>query len=367
MPAYRLFGFYRFLLAFMVLVSHSWSLRFGTAYPFVQQIGIGNVAVMGFFILSGYVISEAVDRFYPGRPGAFIANRCVRLVPPYWAAVALSAAIHLLLIRFGTLRLIDYDVPPVARIQSWDNALIQLTAIIPVANFNQWLGNADWYYFVRYLWAIFVEFVFYGAMALAMLAWPLARRWFTLRAFAGLCALGALAIHGVSEYVRPLHSSFAFVPYFVFGASLYAWQDRRDRAALAVAVLAFLALMLHFSRYTQGTVPLSAAWAGRLGEPPVLVPILIMLTCALVVIPLARIEVSSRLARADRAIGDLSYPLYINHYVVTIAVFSLLPVGGVAQGAAIALSLAVSFAMMRLVEQPTAGLRARIRGRSVTR
>jgi peptidoglycan/LPS O-acetylase OafA/YrhL len=62
---YRLFGSYRAALAFAVVVSHSLPMLGQT---FLQQVELGNIAVMSFFILSGFIIAEAGSTFYKGRP-----------------------------------------------------------------------------------------------------------------------------------------------------------------------------------------------------------------------------------------------------------------------------------------------------------
>ena len=103
MPGYRPFGTLRFVLALLVVVSHSWDLTFAENNLLVD-IGIGNVAVMGFFVLSGFIITEALATFYAGRPVAFLANRLTRIAPPYWAALAFSIGVHLLLFAHGYVR-----------------------------------------------------------------------------------------------------------------------------------------------------------------------------------------------------------------------------------------------------------------------
>src|SRR4051812_5622231 len=51
---YRPFGSLRFFLAASVVVSHSMPLE--APNSFLAQMGIGNFAVMGFFVLSGFII-----------------------------------------------------------------------------------------------------------------------------------------------------------------------------------------------------------------------------------------------------------------------------------------------------------------------
>jgi len=87
---YRLFGGYRMLLAWLVLTSHA-----NRYLPdWVGSLALGNVGVFCFFVLSGFVIAEALDRFYPGVPHRFLANRLLRIYPTYWAVCAIAVAVY---------------------------------------------------------------------------------------------------------------------------------------------------------------------------------------------------------------------------------------------------------------------------------
>ena len=105
------------------------------------------------------------------------------------------------------------------------------------------------------------------------------------------CACAALTVHVFSEYVRPLHFSFAFIPYFTLGASLYAAREQRARFTRFVVLLSYLLIGLHFSRYTQGKIPLSIEWLEGLSRPTVFVPVLVTLTLPGMVVWLARMSV----------------------------------------------------------------------------
>ncbi|MCG2633047.1 acyltransferase [Bradyrhizobium sp. WYCCWR 13023] len=361
---YRAFGGFRFALALTVVLSHTWFLTFSER-NFIQDIGIGNFAVMGFFVLSGYIISEAVDAFYANRAGAFTANRLLRLVPPYWAAAVVSIAVHWTVTRYGTLKLPDYETPPEVMFSA-RNFLVQITAIIPVFNFNQFLPRIEWYYFVRFAWAIFVEFVFYFSIAICISLWPIAKRFVSLRTYLAICAMGAIAVHGVNEFVHHLHTSFAFIPYFVLGASLYWATSKRERLAWAIAGACYLLIAFHFTRYTQGQLSAYADWWSGMRKPVVLVPTVIMLAIPLIMLWLSEIELTDRSKLTDSALGDLTYPVYLNHYAVLVAIYSFVAVRSVAaQIAAIVVSLVLSWLLHQAIEAPMSSLRDRLRGKSL--
>jgi peptidoglycan/LPS O-acetylase OafA/YrhL len=363
--AYRVLGGLRFSLAMMVVVGHTFALSFGAGPPryFIAQIGLGNIAVNGFFVLSGFIIAEAVHLFYTGRPGAFLVNRALRLIPPFWAATLVSILVHVWLSRLGALKLPDYESVP-SNMFAPDNLLVQITAIIPIFNLNRVLGDArEAYYFVRFAWAVYVEFVFYFAYAAAMLCWNWARRAVPLRTFALAWGGGFLALHAVNEYVHPLYWALHYAPYFVLGCSLYFVRVSGDRAAKLLSLIAYILVGLHFFRYTQGQTAMSVEAVYGIAKPRVLVATLMMLSLPLVLMALASLQVSRRAARIDKWLGDLTYPLYLNHYVVLVAAWSLVEQHSWAvQIVVIGLALLLSYAMKLAVDVPVASLRDWVRG-----
>ncbi|MDX1429000.1 MAG: hypothetical protein R3282_01880, partial [Rhodothermales bacterium] len=74
---YRLFGGYRLSLATMVLLSHSP----GFLPAWMIDLSLGNVGVFSFFVLSGFVIAEALDVFYRGNVRGFAINRFLKIYP----------------------------------------------------------------------------------------------------------------------------------------------------------------------------------------------------------------------------------------------------------------------------------------------
>lgn len=273
---YRPFGTLRFLLAVAVVISHSWILTFQNPQAhFVQQIGIGNVAVMGFFILSGFIITEALSSFYRGHPWRFLANRFARLAPPYWAALLLSIALHAAVVSLGDLRLLDYAATPPGMFAT-DNLFANWIAIFPRPGRLMFAPESGFYGFVRFYWAIYIEFCFYGVAFIIMLTSSIIEK---QRRFAITSASIALVLllHIVHEYVRPLHWELAYVPYFALGACVFFCISTPRLSAVLGACVAYALVFLHFARYTQGQIPAAANWVPGLANLHVLTPLLSLL------------------------------------------------------------------------------------------
>lgn len=85
-----MFGSYRYVLATLVMVGHLWPL--GNSW-------CGHYAVFAFYLLSGFLMTKVLrSRYGDGVGGTlrFLANRALRIFPPYWAVIALTLAILLL-------------------------------------------------------------------------------------------------------------------------------------------------------------------------------------------------------------------------------------------------------------------------------
>ena len=77
-----MFGIWRTLLAIEVV-----------AYHILPLPLIGRYAVFSFFVLSGFLMTEIMQRAYGYTPGGsvrYLANRALRLLPSYWFAAALG-------------------------------------------------------------------------------------------------------------------------------------------------------------------------------------------------------------------------------------------------------------------------------------
>ena len=92
---YRYFGSFRLLLATLVMAQHFGAdLAPAALAAALAPYMTGSVAVLVFFALSGFVITEAIDSVYRGRPVPFLTNRLLRIVPHFLLAVALAMLAH---------------------------------------------------------------------------------------------------------------------------------------------------------------------------------------------------------------------------------------------------------------------------------
>jgi len=85
-------GFLRLMLAASVVVSHSRALGYEAPEPGAgfshQQTDLGKIAVFGFFVLSGYLISGSALRSGVGR---YLWHRFLRIFPGLWVCLLLLA------------------------------------------------------------------------------------------------------------------------------------------------------------------------------------------------------------------------------------------------------------------------------------
>jgi len=353
---YRRFGVLRFVLAMMVVVSHG--LPASGFDGFLARLGVGSVAVMGFFVLSGFIITEAIDVYYRDRPLAFIANRMLRILPPYWLALALSLLVHALL-QWGGILSIQGEQP--ADIFSPRNLIANALAVIPLQGAIGVFDPARFYGFVRYYWAVLVEVEFY----LVAFAIMIAGRLLTKRRadIAAACFSALLAGHVVSDYVVPIRPELTYVPYFALGVSLYAWRSGYRLALLGVIASA-IATFVAFARYINQMKPLSALAA--LDDWTITgTNLLLMALACLAIYWLSDTATTGAARRVDRWFGDLSYPIYLNHYTVLTLVFSLALAPWPSFALIAAGSVLVAWLAVAAIEHPLRRLRDAVRGQAL--
>ncbi len=349
--AYRPFGAFRLVLALMVVLQHlQYLLPDALRGPF-HRMGFGALAVGVFFALSGFIVAEANDRFYAGRPWAFLLNRLLRVVPPYLAALAISAAVQAVLWRTGRLALWDF----VLGRDPLDPALLAAGVLSLLPGFHTSYVAQDFEY-IPFVWTLRVEMAFYlvAVAVAASMSWA-GRQAGRVRGQVPAAAVAA-GFAGFALYLwRGGPGLLSDVPFFLLGVCLYAALRRPGLWRGAAVLLAAGCAMAAFPHWDQRGLPALSLQ----------LPALSALIAAMAVLA-AWPHVAPSWRRLDRRMGALSYPLYLNHYAVDIALYDSVPARGVAIYAAGAgLSVALAWLMHRLVEAPMDRLRTRVRGRAV--
>ena len=300
-------GFLRTLLALSVVLDH---LGAGATDHLVG----GRLAVQLFYVISGFLISyvlTATDH-YQGAVGKFYANRFLRLFPIYLAVAALTLAAH---VMSGGAFFRIYDALPFSAElflvlsnifimgQDWlmffgiEHSALKFTGNFAHSEVPLYEGLL-----VPQAWTLGVEMSFY-LVAPFILHSP--RRLLALLA-ASLALRGVLIATGIGLGDPWTYRFFPTeLALFLLGSLSHqvllprskAWTQRIKRLPeIGTAVLAVYCV-LHFSIAMNQTVRDGLA---------------VLLFAAL--LPLAFLFQSRH--RLDKAIGELSYPIYICHSLV---------------------------------------------------
>lgn len=339
-----MFGTFRTALALMVVAQH-----LGGAPR------MGAYAVFGFYVLSGYLMSCIMHRDYghtPAGAARYLLNRFLRIYPIYWLSIGLSA---LLIALVGEQFATAYR-PTLYLPGSVDELARNILIFFPARAAPRLIPPA---------WALTVELCFYILIGL-----------------------------GLSKTKKSVIVWFAAsVAYHVVAVTAqFGWPYQYFAIPSASLPFATGALIFHFGasipQYFRRALDLTGAWV-----PLVLVGIILAnwlggwltgrstgiffysnyVLCSLAVAGLSEIKPSSWLTRRfDKRLGDLSYPIYLVHFLAGLTVFYLyhaLGIGVSRHGAGLVLSslpliLAVSGILAAGVERPLDVVRARIKQRS---
>jgi peptidoglycan/LPS O-acetylase OafA/YrhL len=349
---YRYFGGFRLLLAALVMAQHFGAdLAPAALAAALAPYASGSVAVLVFFALSGFVITEAIDSVYRDRAGPFLTNRLLRIVPHFLLAVALAMLAHEFFRFAGGVRLWRSQLSFPDDAFALSNVLLNFLAIAPM---GQRFIDYD---FLTITWAIRVEMAFYlmmfGCIAIGRhLPWS---RGFAVMASVLLVLLlpfSWLIVHGHGPEM------LGFTPYFAFGGALY-FATTRSRAGWLTVLVSIPIMLWQFIEGQLRIVPIQGISLSVTGN----LIILIALLGAMSVLAFAPII---RGRHIDRVLGDLTYPLYLYHEVVLIVILTLTTeyaYGTLVVG--IVLSFATAATLMALVDPAVTRYRDRVRGRAL--
>ena len=195
----------------------------------------GRHGVDLFFVISGFCLSYPALRAIATRGSAtfdvteFFTKRVLRIVPPYWIAVAACALLSVFLVAHA------FALPDT--IQAFTATDIAKQAFFLDYNLNFSNGS---------FWTLAVECRWYLAFPLILLLWVRNRRAFWLVAIASFVAYHFTRLHVID---------FATLPAFMGGIVAADLCIRRDpRAWLALPVLPCAVVAAYFADSAPGSV-----------------------------------------------------------------------------------------------------------------
>lgn len=308
-------GILRFLLALAVILTH-------TGGIFKYSITGGTIAVQTFFLISGYLICLVLMTKYNEVGGLldFYKGRFLRIFPSYW----LAAAVMLCLSAFAPMAPESYF----STIYQYGSHISFLSYFLVLIS-NLFIFGQDIFLFLSLndnglsingygidqnayrlsvippAWSLSLELLFY-----AIAPFIIRKNIFYLISLITISILGRIYIYYKGFYVEPwTYRFFPFeVTFFLLGAVAFRIQDWNRIyspknlffSAVLVAILTLSVQPLSFLAKTVGV------W-----------PEFIKISYILIVFSLLpNLAAATRRSKIDNFIGNLSYPMYIFHWIV---------------------------------------------------
>jgi peptidoglycan/LPS O-acetylase OafA/YrhL len=325
----------RFVAALAVLLFHFTGFGGGGAWPDPSRevfAGLGMVTRYGylgvdlFFMISGFVILMSA---WGRGPGEFGISRVVRLMPAYWAAVLLAAALYLVFgMGKGSLSMV---LPNLTMLQG-----------------GLGVGNVD-----SVFWTLWVELHFYVLMAVLVSVGLTYRR--CVLFMSAWLFLGLFADEGDSKLLKILVLP-TWNAYFIAGMALYLIYRFGPTLLLWGFVGVSWLLALHWGAWRAGPVFSGVSDGG----------VWIGVTCIfLVMILVATGRLTWLRWRGLTVLGALTYPLYLTHSQIALPlVRAVYPAVNrwIALAVVMGCALALAYVIQRWIERPAAAwLRHRLR------
>ena len=313
-------GYVQFFLAMIVALGHLQGPSLYGVGSWFSVYSVGSiVAVKLFFIISGFYMAMIIDAYPSAR--AFWSSRAIRLYPTYWlticiAVIALLAFHSNVVGTFVSARFWTSDIPLYAK-AAWSLMVMSFTGLdlgqyicVSYTPFNLHytadascgsrhyiLGGED---LVPPAWTLSLEMYFY--LLVPFIA-RLRDRNIAILALASFAlAMWIAAVNNINPWYRTLFPAELYL--FLLGMLVYRWRHEIARPSQLCAV-AFLLIAI-FYQHLPGHDLVNAN-----GLNVILYAIFALSIPAL-------FTFGGRLP-LERAVGDLSYPIYISH-IVTISI-----------------------------------------------
>ncbi len=321
-------GTLRLILALLVALSHA-----GVS---IAGFNPGVVAVVCFYLISGYVMTGLLRDHYPDarRIPHFFLDRALRLFPQYLVVAGLTLVWLMVTGKHTTF---------LQHAPQWGDLAANLT-VVPL-NYFMYNGT-DQFTLIPPAWSLGAEIQFYLLIPVLLL--------FRLRALAFLVGL-VIFVAAAWGWLHTDTFGYRLLPgvlvFFLLGSALYDARIARGHRGIAVVVagvisaITFTLVLEHYGRLLSPYNP-ETLFGLVIGLP---------LVYWLGMLPQQTL---------DNRLGDLSYGVFLNHFLIQWAVTEQ-PVGHLELGMYLAISILLSAVTQRLVERPVLRWRRNLRvGRS---
>ena len=354
-PRYQYIDFLRGFAALLVIYQHTVdfatmaqpgvtlnALEASIAHIFTKQIGLGEVGVCIFLMVSGFVVPFSLSS-YPIQPvSTFVIHRFFRLYPAYW----LSAVLGLIFVwwRFGS--------------QHGGNDINWLMFFANLTMFQAFIGIEN---IIGSYWTLTLELLFYISCVYLFSRGKLTSLKSILLFFFGLLVLRELLRHvpNISGYYWNVISCLRYTGYMFFGLLYREYLLGHDKSA---GKKALIILALTFLLFAGKDIVRMWSLQMQFMKTP-----LTQLTA--IVIFVLGTSVCKIEGKLGSFLGKISYSLYLFHPVIFYPLYAYfwikLPPATQAHPhlffiAAAVLTIVFSYASYRWLEQPAIDMGKRI-------
>jgi peptidoglycan/LPS O-acetylase OafA/YrhL len=271
----------------------------------MQPFGYGHLAVAGFIVISGFCLQTSLFNGGKGAltdPKRFYRRRAYRILPPYYACLAISYIVALYVTPLGEGLPFSQYIPV--------TNVVLASHVFMFHNFSP-----DWMYKINgVLWSIAIEVQLYLLFPLLVGSLRRYGRPLTLLAAGGVSALVLLAFPGALKLYPWYLALFALgmsTAHLAFKPP--KWRGPNAFAALLVAAGALYGCI--WSESHRLAMPVSDAWMGA------------VLVCVLYAGTISkRLWLSRALSWGPLAgLGAMSYSLYLMHHPIMQTVYLFRP------------------------------------------
>ncbi|QUS41017.1 acyltransferase [Tardiphaga alba] len=324
-------GTLRIILALAVVCAH---------YGMPLSVLTSDIAVQSFFVISGFYMALVLNGKYgPGSYRLFISNRLLRLFPAYLLVLAVSLAVTS---KWTEIIALDwsaaiYFVASQLMIVGQEIYFFLVVKDGTLALTLQPVGVPNLLYTfapIPQAWTLALEIYFYLLAPFIVRRGPVVI--FSLLLASLACRMGAQWAFGLSGdpwSYRVFVFELALFCAGTLGYAVYAGENsERGRSKILLMLTAALVFVCLGINKGDGVSAL---------------PSVLFLAAVIVTVP--RLFELTKTIGWDRYLGELSYPIYICHFLLG---WLLMPETRAASFAALALTLIASVAIHHLVERP---------------